>query len=403
MLTTHNFKMLNPDVQQPPLCGQLQGNIPKNVLCSKNIKLSNYVWRDPLQFKSDNVNDSLLAGINADFKMTAQIPEYVLRDTQLTDQRMHHMYLNMGSQDTGDMQVAITPAPCDAIFHEIIVRGLDRIDVRLSKQQIEVKHERIGLHGPMAVEHQGTLQVFAMPEFQPRPIQEAVADSKYIVLEFGIHSFNVATGMVGVGLPAITVFGTMMSNYIAKACTAQKDLRFALGIHSSSSRPRNSGMNISGCHSENYLRKANLQAYLIIEPESEDQAEVILQTLNGKLRIAGHDLAHKRVFYTDNLPYAHWMRDIGDEVDEFLALNPHQDALDAMFDFASEDRLCVPVAVGFSQLSSPKIVESENIRQPHCWVETLFKCTELKYGKFQPEYLYQSCSDGASTFYWTQN
>lgn len=403
MLTTHNFKLLNPDVQQLPLCGQLSGKIPLNVICSKNIKLRHYLWRDPLQFRNDNINDSLLSDLNNQFKTTGKLPEYVNRTTDLMDQRMHHLYLNLGAKSTGENICAITPAPCDGIFHEIIARSEERFDSHLSKQQIEVKADRMSMHGPMVALHQGSLQVFALPRFEPQPIRTAPVDKKYIVLEFGVFNFNVATGMMGIGLPAVTVFGTMLSNFVAKACGAENELRFAIGLHSASSRQRNNGLILAGSHSNNHLRKSNLQGYLVIEPESEEQAERIFTILSGSLKISGTVLSHKRVIYTNELPYAYWMKDMGAEVDEFLGFNPHNDVLDAMFDFHAEERLCVPVAVGFSMLSRPKVVDSAVIRQPHCWVETLFKCTELVYGAFKPNYLYGRYYDGDSTFFWNQS
>lgn len=389
MLTTHNLRMLNPAVSQTPLCQEVGAEVPRTYISSKTIDLRKFVWVDgdtnfsPLELAQADE-------LNLKFYNTGKLSPDFQRQTELVDPLLHNLYLYIDEPQYKGF-CSVSPAPCCGLFHEIILREQETDGILLSKQQVEVKPERLVEHGSMITQHNGTVKSFFLPKFDVVENPNASkADKQYIVLEYEVENFNVATGMVGVGLPSVTVYGLFIANFLQKETLHMGDVGFAIGIHNMRTKHRIHGFLKAGAHTQNTLRKSNIQGYLVFDPVNAEQGQQIFERLHTNFKIAGCNLIHKRVFASDEIPDAYWMRQMDTEINEILQDDPESDALDVAFDFALDGRLSVPVASGFALFETPSYKpHMPHLKYPHTWVETLFKSTELVYGGFTKDFLYK--------------
>lgn len=398
MLTTHNFKMLNPAVSQTPLCEVIQGEIPKNIICSKTVDLRAMVWVEGYE-ALDMMNSSV--SINEIFYNTGKLPNELIRQTPLIDPQLHNLYVIKGSAVNGQY-IAISPAPCCGLFHEIILRDKE-LGANLSSQQVEVKSDRLAAHGKMVASNKGVIKSFLLEA--PKKINEITFkeyDDEYVILEFQVDNFSVSTGMVGIGLPPVSVFGIFIANFLQKNNLNDGDISFAIGVHDFNA-PSKNGANLSPyTNKQKSTRKTSLQGYLVMKPNTPSQKECLLKRLESDLRIAGSTLSHKRIIVSQHLPLAYWLVDMDAEVLDALNADPDSDALDIAFDLAMDGRITVPVASGFAFMGEPEFKANiPNLKHPHCWAETLFKSVEAKHGYFKEEYLYKRFSNDSMVI-WQQ-
>lgn len=393
MLTSHNLRMLNPAVSQTPLLQNLQADIPLHYICSKTIKINQYVWVDSYdeyipaheQDQANQLNKSFYEAGYLDFE----------RKTEMVDPLLHCVNVCLSDESALDHLSSITPAPCPGLYDEVIEREKLRPMVMLSPQQIEFRPERCIEHGRMIKKNEGVLKTFNLPFFDSMPRSfGTAADKKYVIMEFELRGFNVATGMLGLGLPPVTLLGTFFNNYLGRD-TGFGDTKFAIGINQlkpvSSPPPQQISTYRQMRPIQRASRKANIQGYFIFDIDGDVEAAYeLINKLDDHFKIAKTALGFKRVWYDDVLPHAYWMSDMTKEIQDRLKNHPKKDALDVAFDLYEENRLFAPVSSGFALFDEPVFrPHMENLRYKHAWAESVFACTELIYGEFSRNYLYK--------------
>lgn len=404
MLTSHNLRMLNPAVSQTPLLQNIKAVIPPHYICSKTIKVGQYVWVDSYdehvpaheQEQADQLNRAYAESGVLDFERT----------TELVDPLLHcvNVFLNNNSKDS--YLSSVTPAPCPGLYNEVVEREKSRPKLMLAPQQIEFNSARCIEHGRMIKKHEGILKTFNLPCFDSFPRDFGTADKKYVIMQFELQGFNIATGMLGLGLPPITLIGTFFNNFLSRDIDCG-DVPFAIGIHQlkPTSLSSNYAMNPyrPARPPQRVSRKANIQGYFVFDAENENIAHQIMYKLSEDFKIAKTTLSFKHIWYDDNLPKAYWMSDMSDEVKQRLSASPDKDVLDITFDLYEENRLFSPVSSGFALFDEPVLrTHMENLRYKHSWAESVFSCTELVYGEFNRDYLYKRSYEDL-LLVWKQN
>lgn len=405
MLTTHNFRTLNPSVSQTPLCQTLKSNLPKVFISSATISLRRYVWVDGQSAHISPFELMQAQKANEYYLTNGHLPEEFESKTQLIDPILNRISLHIGKVENERKYYSISTAPCMGILHELICREKENPNVLLSKQQVEANPERFFKHGQIVMEHQGFLKSFLLPRILP--LQEMATtrtDKKYAILEFEIFQLNVATGLIGIGLPALTMIGIWVSNYLEKEVTLESELRFSIGFKSIDNRFK-SDRYMGTLSNENIYRKAHIKAYIVISAETEQETERVFQKLNSDFKISGNTLHAKKTYFSNEIPLAYWLNGLEQEVEEFIANNPDKDALDAAFYFDEQNLLTVPVATGFALMNDPvDQPQAEHIKHPHAWAETVFKSLQLSYHPFKEEFLFKRIFDkDLGLFHWEQN
>lgn len=388
MFSSHNLRMINPAVSQTPLLQNVQALVPHHFISSKSVKIRNYVWIDGYDHHIPQYEQDRVAEINQQFHSTGRLAESFERKTEVVDPLMRCINVKIDQLPQGFG--SITPAPCCGLYDEVVCRERENPHVMLSEQKIEFRPDRFLEHGRMIEQHQGTLKTFNLPCFDkiPPSLSHPVQDS-YVVAEIEMNGFSVSTGMLGLGLPPITLLGVFFNNYFGKVDMGLADLPFAVGIYSL--RPATSQTNLyrSAGASQNNLRKANIKGYFVFKVQDQLMADQVVERLSMDFAIANTYISNKRIYCTNHLPNAYWMNEMTSEVAQRLSHNPQKDALDIAFDFASENRLFNPVSSGFALFNQPELKpHMVNVRHEHSWAETVFSCTELVYGAFDERYLY---------------
>lgn len=377
MYSTHNFKLINSKVAQAPLCQQLTSLPPQHFISSRTVKISHYFWDESDPFSQNpELNEH-----NARYRATGFADPRLYRDTPLTDDQMHNMTIYTQDHVNGNF-CSIIPAPCSGLFHEMILRDHRFSSPVLKTQVVERVPERAELHGAMVGVNRGRLASFALPPFQVyNHIERTRLDRKYVLVEFELDNFNIATGLVGVGLPSVGVFGLLLSNHLQRNTLSVGDVGFAIGIH-------NILPIVTGSNPDELPRKAKIQGYLVMECKYA-QLDSLMMRLNADFKVSGTLMSYKKVLLTDQIPKAYWMVDLKSEVERYLRQQPGTDALDAAFRM-NQTSLCVPVATGFALFDFPKPVPNmSHIRDKLAWAETLFSLTALEYGDFHHSCFYR--------------
>lgn len=404
MLTTHNFRTLNPSVSQTPLCQTLKSELPKTFISSATISLRRYVWVDGQSAHISPFELMQAKQANEYYLANGHLPPEVESKTELIDPVLNRLSLHIGKVNQERKYYSVSTAPCMGILHEISCREKENPNVLLSKQQVEANPERYFKHGQIIMEHQGVLKSFLLPRIVPVQTTETThTDKKYAVLEFEILQLNVATGLVGIGLPALTMIGMFVSNYLEKEVTPDGELTFSIGFKSIDNRfksDRYSGKLLN----ENIYRKSHVKAYIVVSAETEEETHNVFQKMNSDFKIAGNTLHAKKTYFTNEVPMAYWLDGVEQEVEEFITNNPGKDALDAAFYLAEQNRLTVPVATGFALMSNPTVAHHvEHTKHPHAWAETVFKSLQLTYKPFHESLLFKRIFDEKiGLFHWDQ-
>lgn len=388
MFASHNLRMINPAVSQTPLLQNIKAIVPSHLICSKTVKIRNYVWIDTYDHYIPQHEQETVESINRNSLSCGGLAEYLERQTEVVDPLLPCINVKVDGLDTDF--ASITPAPCCGLYDEVVKRENENPYVILSAQRIEFKPERYLEHGRMIEQNAGILKTFNLPQFDRMPFAMGnKLDSKYVVLEFNITGFNVATGMLGLGLPPITLLGVFFNSYFGKVSEQYRDTPFAVGIANIEPMFMSGHIHRQFNNSQNNQRKANFHGYFVFEVSDDEHAHHIMNSLELDFSIANAYVANKRIVYTDQLPRAFWMREMTSEVNSRLAAEPYKDSLDVAFDFANQGRLFCPVASGFAMFDKPEPkTHMENIKHAHAWSESVFSSTELIYGDFTPQYFY---------------
>lgn len=402
MFSSHNLRMLNPAVSQTPLLQNVSAKVPLSYICSKTVKLRNYVWIDGYDQYIPAYEQEKVVDLNRDFHKHGVLQASDERKSEVVDPLMHCINVKL-NDSVRDGYASITPSPCCGLYHEVVEREKEHPLVILSPQQIEFRPDRYLEHGRMIERNNGVLKTFNLPNFDRFAVEPGcLLDEHYVQMEFELNGFNVATGMLGLGLPPITLLGVFFSNFFGKENPNLIDVPFAVGIHKL--RPMTQKTNIyrNQNTSQNNMRKANVKGVFIFKAVDKQQAIEIGNRLAIEFSIANTFVANKIISYTNQLPKAYWMKDMSAEIHELLAIEPHKDSLDIAFDFAAENRLFSTVASGFALFEPPKEKQHmENVRHDHAWAETVFSSTELVYGDFNPQYFYNRKYEDLFV-HWTQ-
>lgn len=405
MLTTHNFRTLNPSFSQTPLCQALESFALPTFISSATTNLRRMVWPDSSNGQPSPIDIANATAASSYYAKHRKLPLRTHRDTDLIDPMLHQLLLYAGAEDMTKKFYSVSSALSSGLLHEIACRSVENEDVRLSTQQIEINPDRFSQHGQLITEHRGNLHAFILPRVDPisKPSFETTG-ATHLVLEFELSDFNVATGMVGIGLPPITTIGIFVANFLQRNMHPQQEFQFALGFKCLA--PPTKQLNHLGMANPDLQssRKSNLSGYLVIRSDDVAQLDLALEKLSGDFKFPGGRLQYKNVYLSDAVPTAYWMHDMHEEISSYLNANPTHDALDAAFSFAGQQMYSIPVATGFAFLESPKEKPyMGNMYHPHTWAEVLFRSTELRCDALRPAYFYKRVYDTANKcIYWAQ-
>lgn len=388
MFSSHNLRMLNPAVSQTPLLQNLEAIVPNYFICSKTVRIRNFVWIDGYERSIPKHELDRVAEINRLYKNTGELDSTFERKTEVVDPLIH--CINVKLDNATNRYASVTPAPCCGLYDEVVQREHEQPYVILSPQQVEFRPDRFLEHGRMIESNNGVLKTFNLPLFDKQPLSVSPpTKDHYVVVEFELNGFNVATGMLGLGLPPVTLLGVFFNNFFAKENSKLLDIPFAVGIYSLRPMVKQSNIYRNTNHSQNNLRKANIQGYFVFKTQDKLMARDLISRLELEFTIANTYVANKTIHYTNQLPNAYWMSEMSSEIAERLKSNPEKDALDIAFDFAADGRLFSPISTGFALFEEPERKEHmENVKHEHAWAETVFSCTELVFGDFNERYFY---------------
>lgn len=400
MLTTHNFRTLNPTVSQTPLCQTLKSDLPKSFITSATINLRRYVWVDGQTENLNKYEVMQAQEANQYYKQHKTLPEALELETELIDPVLNHLALHISTENQVKKYISISTAPCTGLIHEIICREAENHHVLLSRQQVEVSPERYYKHGQMITEHQGEVKSFLLPLIPPTPETTWQQLSEhYAILEFEIRDFNVATGLVGIGIPALTMFGLFVANFLQKELLS--DLKFAVGFERITQKFKTN--HYASNSNPNSLRKANIKGYLVVHSDDQKDVVAVFDKFKKEFRFSGLPLISKQAYISNQLPSAFWLHEIDADIERYLSENQGLDALDAAFHFAEGSRLTVPIATGFALLNEPVELEHIEIKHPHAWAEIIFKSMQISHCDFDEKLLFKRHFDKENLYYhWTQ-
>ena len=405
MLSTHNLRTLKATVSQLPLCATLGSHVPSYILCSNTIKLRKIVWADSMSGSSSkSLGMAQAHALNEYYLDNGQFPNEAISIPEIIDPEIPQVFIPTEiDPNTGKrINISLTPIPSSGLFHEIFHRENEHPFAKLGMHQVEVNSSSWALHGDLVTEQEGFLKCFQLPDLNPITERTEVEfNQKYLVMDFEISDFNVAVGMIGIGLPSLTTIGAFITNFIQRDSNQFNfNIGFALGIHSVTKKPSHHfksfnqpayGNQLGGrIPNMNHTRRISYKATLVLAVEDVDNLERLYDVLAQDFKIAGCPIFNKYLNITSKIPKAYWIKCINSEIASYLDTHPHHDVLDAFFDkYSDDDRIILPVASGYALLEPAKMkTNSEILKHAHAFTETTFSAVELIEGQFKPEYIF---------------
>lgn len=403
MLSSHNFRTLNPSMSQTPLCQTIKTTIPPTAICSKTTKIRKFLWVDSHQDITNNYDHMVADHANSIFLETGNLPLNIETKTDLVDPFLKHMTIPINETD-GLQDISITPALSSGLLHELYLRESENPKIILTQQQIEAVPSRYASHGQLIAEQKGVLKSLLLPKLN-KQFESFLdeADDEHLILEFDISQFNVSIGFVGIGLPPLTMIGLFVSNYLEKEledCTA---LSFAIGFKEINFNHTRLYL-CARSTAQNDYRYADLKICMVFKTDKKSDLVKVFERLNGEFKINGTSLYNKNVRFSNNIPNYYWLKGMESEVAQIME-QKNTDALGVAFLLSETKRLSVPIAVGFVILDDPKPIEYfDFVRYPHAWAEPIFRSVELVLQKFSNDLFFKKdyCRDNR-IIEWKQN
>lgn len=400
MLSTHNLRTLKATVSQLPLCTTLKAIVPNYILCSNTTKLRKVVWADSLNGStSKSLSMAQASALNDYYLEHGEFPDKAINIPAIIDPELTQVFVPTEIDPVSGKRtnISLTPVPSSGLFHELYHRENEHPFAKLGMHQVEVNSSSWALHGDLVSEQKGFLKCFQLPDIPPIKNRIIHDDGKkYLVMDFEISDFNVAVGMIGVGLPSLTTIGTFVTNFVQRdAHQINFPIGFALGIHcitkKSSNHFKSTQSTANGrLANMNHTRRISYKATLVFAVENESNLDQLYEILAQDFKIAGCPIFNKYLNITSSLPEAYWLKCINSEVSEYLSDYPNYDVLDAFLDkYSDEDRIILPVASGYALLEPSKMkTNSEILKHEHAFTEATFSAVELLKGRFNREYVF---------------
>lgn len=366
LLATHTVKVFNAKIKQAPIIARIIGDVPKNVICSKTIKLDREVFSAPVNAANLKLSKASKMALGGDFAPV--LPG-------ITDPEVKQLLLPTGKEQC----VNGSPVYSHAVLHEAWGRfWAAKIPVYI--WNVQPTPQALPNHGEILMRAGGNVKLLRRDTSSWR---KSSWTGDYVCLQANVNGANISSGMLAVGWPAVTAVGGAV--HVIERATGIDKIRFAYAAMDSSWRK---GPKRADTFSNNEVKPgfnteeitANFALTLLLDGPDLDAVAAAAKELQ---RIAGGSLFDIRVSVHRNekapdLPYV---------TDRTHLLDVPSDPLDAAIDLyagggkwvgrkwvqESADRDHSIVATGYAYLETPVLREgSRTPEYPHAWVETVF-------------------------------
>lgn len=350
MIGTHAPKLFNSRIQQAAICADIQGEIPKQYICSKNLTQGKKYWALPNSAAYMRIFKEQIEALKGK-------PEDVLPDNIAPEIKQ----LLLPYQND---YVSVSPVPSCMVLSEVWKR-LKEKETTYKHWTIQPTQAAMATHGQILSEQYGRVRMFIRGT---KKVDARLAEKdSFVQLEAEIQDLNIASGMVAQGFPAITAIGGLV--HMLERETNQK-IQFAIGFKKIQHH--------EGVKKFSRYKSGNITPALITE-EITGNARIVLllkgynlediaKALKGIRRFASGRIVDETISIQHNTQpsAASFLNDASDDL--VIAT----DALDAAIDvYKGKDSMHTIIHAGYAFLEEPTL-RTDSRQGKHTWAEPLF-------------------------------
>lgn len=378
MLFTHTPKIFNARIKQNAISARIEGSITDAIICSKTTNMRKEFWASPRSAADMKKAREESSNISNDFVLQTYFPE-------LSDPQLKQILLPMDWRN--DQYVSITPVASMGIIHELYHR-LNEKRLPFFEKVIQPTKAAIANHGEALLMQSGAVRMLRRG---PKKQKSSEWKGDFVQITGLCSSMNISSGMVAIGLPAITAIGGFV-HYIERKIG--KEIEFALGIKSSCWRqgvPRltiNKGNNDSstgrvngnsikvrpGYSADEFL--ATGEIVLLLKTDAEN--DLLVNILANTNRIAGGSLFNVKVCSIKNgtPPDASYIIDASSEIEKKQEDIDNLDTALRMYSSSEDWKFCknghTLNQTGYALLEKPRRRALSRENYMHAWAEPVF-------------------------------
>lgn len=241
MLATHHLKLLDPTLKLKAIQKVIDFEVPKHLICSKNIDLRQLLWACPnnaadIRIWREESAKALPLVKDGTYQFTEQFPTEF--DGHMKAVLLPTVDNVEGYQKKNDIPyISTTPVPSLGVVHEVFKRTFETgKSSNLVDHVLQSNAMSLSNHGETLLMQAGHYRAFnahipakkylSQTDFDY--ISESIDDS-FMMLTARIEKMNANSGLIAEGLPSITAIGGFV--HMLERETMQ-NISFAVGVKS---------------------------------------------------------------------------------------------------------------------------------------------------------------------------
>jgi hypothetical protein len=384
MLATHSSKIFNAKISQSAVRSRIIGSISKTLICSKNVRKKKEIWASPLnaakikEFMSSNSENTC----DETFQKLLPAIEAI---------NLKQLLIPLNNWRDGDY-IAVSPTTSLGLINEVFNR-LKEQNLPYLNWKIQPNRMSLPNHGETLVSQGGIVRMLRRGI---RQTEKSNWQGDFVQLSARCEKMNISSGMVAVGLPAITAIGGAIHAIERKTGF---DIDFAIGLRNVQwifGVPKittwNSGKD-GRAISPNVLPSASYSkeevcgnCHLVLLLKSDGDLNIIADALSSLHKIAGGSLFDTEVTVNINSKpaIASYLQDASNHIASILNLKQDKDVLDAALENYGLDGAWVDNKWtqlknshtlnhnGYAFLEKPNLRIGGRENYKHCWSEPVF-------------------------------
>ncbi|WP_180099429.1 type I-F CRISPR-associated protein Csy2 [Acinetobacter sp. YH12153] len=240
MLSTHHLKLLDATLKVSALQQIIPTDVPKHLICSKNVALRQTLWACPnsagdirtWREESERVRPLTQSG---QYQYETIIPDRVNADIPTVLFPMDYVH-----EPLADLKyLALSPAPSLGLIYEVFKRGFETGQPNTMESKVlQPNPSAFSNHGELMLTQSGRYR--SMNTHIPRTRhydqdeyeslkEKLAAEDSFVLFTARVEDANVGAGLIVNGLPAITAVGGFI--HVLERETLQ-NIDFAVGVRS---------------------------------------------------------------------------------------------------------------------------------------------------------------------------
>lgn len=218
MIATHTPKLFNARIKSPAIASRIIGEVPKHLICSKNVKIRKELWAAPNNAAEIKKWRETIAQLSENHDLITSIPDI---NSPLVKQLLVPLIWRQ------DQYVSVSPAPSMGLLYELYKRLAEQ-GIAYRKWVIQPTPAAMSNHGESLLMQGGVVRMLHRGPIDP-DLQKSDWKGSFIQLTARCEKINISSGMVSLGFPAITAIGGLVHS--VERATGD-NIEFAIGFRS---------------------------------------------------------------------------------------------------------------------------------------------------------------------------